>query len=147
MALWQRAVSTMGVSTLLLTACQHRPPATADKTPTVARIPRDAARFSIDSTSDTTVVFRGLEADWLRTGMRGHAVDPLQHDALIARLTIMSVDTNRVVAVITGKVSQVSTTNVVLLVRPQKSWQRDHRFWFGAIGGVVVGAIVGSAVH
>ncbi|MEP6781079.1 MAG: hypothetical protein ABJC26_14385 [Gemmatimonadaceae bacterium] len=77
--------------------------------------------------------------------MRAHVVDPAQRDALIARLTITSVDTQRVVAKITGKVSQVAASHAVLVERPDKSWWRDHRFWFGAIAGGTIGALVGSA--
>lgn len=107
------------------------------------RIPRDAARFSILSTTDSTVVFRALEAKWLRVGMRGHAVDPTQRDALIARLTIQRMDTSGVFAVINGRVSQVSTTHVVLMVKPTLPWWKDLRFWYGAGAGVATGALIG----
>ncbi|MBC8086998.1 MAG: hypothetical protein H7Z40_07005 [Phycisphaerae bacterium] len=75
--------------------------------------------------------------------MRGHAVDPTQRDALIARLTIQQVDTGGIVAIIDGRVAQVSTTHVVLMVRPAIAWWKDKRFWLGAGAGaaaVVVGA-------
>ena len=75
------------------------------------------------------------------------AVDPAQSDALLARLTLVKVDTDRVVASITGKVSQISTTHVVLIVRPRTSWWRDHQFLFGAVGGAVLGGLTGFALR
>lgn len=110
------------------------------------RIPRDAARFSISTTNDSTVTFRPIEVKWLRVGMRGHAVDPTQRDALIARLTIQRMDTSGIVAMIDGRVAQVSTTHVVLMVKPTIPWWKDKRFWGGSLGGIVVGALVGSGV-
>ncbi len=141
----KRACSCVAAAVLLaLAACHHNGTSASVAN---ARIPRDAARFSVDSTSDTTVIFRGAEASWLRVGMRAHAVDPLQSDALIARLTLVAVDSDRVVARITGKVSQLSPAHVVLVVRPQKSWWRDHRFWLGLVGGAIFGGSIGFALH
>jgi hypothetical protein len=121
---------------MLLASC-HRGAVNSEESTSNAPIPRDAARFSISTTNDTMVVFRPLEARWLRVGMRGHAVDPQQRDALIARLTIVSIDTGSVVAKITGQVSQVSATHVVLMVRPRVSWWHDSHFWLGAVTGIV----------
>lgn len=104
------------------------------------RIPRDAARFSISVTTDSTVTFRPLEATWLRPGMRAHAVDPTQRDALIARLTIQRFDSAGIIAKIDGSVAQVSTTHVVLVVRPPLAWWKDRRFWNGVGAGVLIGA-------
>lgn len=77
--------------------------------------------------------------------MRGHAVDPTQRDALIARLTIQRVDTAGVFAIINGRVSQVSTTHVVLMVKPALPWWKDLRFWYGAGAGVATGALIGAS--
>lgn len=140
----RRAYSHLGAALLLVTvACRQGTSASVAN----ARIPRDAARFTIDSTDDTTVIFRRAEAAWLRPGMKAHAVDPAQSDALLARLTLVKVDTDRVVASITGKVSQISTTHVVLIVRPRTSWWRDHQFLFGAVGGAVLGGLTGFALR
>lgn len=81
----------------------------------------------------------------MKRGMRGHAVDPTQRDALIARLTIQQVDTSGVTAVIEGSVSRVSTTHVVLMVKPAQSWWRDLRFWWGAGAGAAAAAVVAIA--
>ncbi|MEP6765383.1 MAG: hypothetical protein ABJB66_13780 [Gemmatimonadaceae bacterium] len=143
----RRAFSLVSLAVLMLAACQHQTTQPEAIAPVSNRMPRNPARFLIDSASDTTVVFRGSEAHWLRVGMRANVVDPAQRDALIARVTIMSVDTARVVATITGKVSQVSASHAVLIALPEKSWWRDHRFWFGAIVGAIAGAFAGSASH
>jgi hypothetical protein len=110
-------------------------------------IPRDAARFSISTTSDSTVTFRPVEVRWLKVGMRGHAVDPTQRDALIARLTIQRLDSTGAVATIDGRVAQVSTTHVVLMVKPSVSWWRDKRFWTGIGTGVLAGVVGASAAR
>lgn len=111
------------------------------------QIPRDAARFSISTTTDSTVVFRPIEARWLKPGMRGLTVDPAQRDALIARLTIKRVDTSGVLASIDGRVAQVSTSHVVLMVKPSVAWWHDKRFWFGAGAGLAVGALAAGATR
>jgi hypothetical protein len=108
-------------------------------------IPRDAARFSIAATTDSTVTFRPVEVRWLKPGMQGHAVDPKERDALIARLTIQRVDTSGIVAAIDGRVAQVATTHVVLMVKPGTAWWKDLRFWSGTGAGVVAGVIAASA--
>ena len=140
----QRAMKRFAGVLLMATACRSAP---ATGTSPVPKIQRDAARFSIESTTDTTVVFRQAEVQWLKPGMRGHAVDPLQRDALIARLTILRVDTSGVLASITGKVSEIARTQVVLVSRPPKAWWRDRRFWFGAGAGAAIGAITAASAR
>jgi hypothetical protein len=136
------AAGTAWMAVLLVaTACHRGAPVAADFATGPTAIPRDAARFSITSSNDTTVVFRPLEAKWVRAGMRAHAVDPLQRDAIIARLTILHVDTANVVARITGQVSPVSVNHVVLVVRPRVAWWHDLHFWLGAGAGAALGAV------
>ncbi len=108
-------------------------------------IARDAARFAVVASTDSTVKFRPAEVRWLRPGMRGYVVDPLLRDALIARLTIQRVDTSGTVAVIAGGVSPVEVTHVVLFEKPTLKWWRDKRFWFGVGAGVVTGIAATSA--
>ena len=110
-------------------------------------IARDAARFAIAATTDSTVTFRSIEVRWLRPGMRGHVVDPSHRDALIARLTIQRVDTSGTIASIAGGVSPVALTHVVLFERPSVAWWRDKRFWMGAGVGAVTGIVVTRATR
>lgn len=130
----------------LMAACHRTVPVTPERaSANAAPIPRDAARFTIASSNDTTVTFRPFEAKWLRAGMLAHAVDPTQRDAIIARLTILRIDTASVVARITGQVSPVSLNYVVLVTRPRVAWWRDLHFWAGAGAGAAVGAAATAA--
>lgn len=122
-----------------MTACHASTPLERERSRLSIR--RDASRFVVASSTDSTVTFRPVEARWLKRGMRGYVVDPLQRDALIARLTIQRVDTAGAVAVIDGGVSPVVISNVVLVERPQPAWWQDKRFWIGA--GTGVGASLG----
>ena len=127
-----------------LGACQHKPaPA---RNITTFSIARDAARFAVAASTDSTVTFRPAEVRWLRPGMRGLVVDPLLRDALIARLTVQRVDTIGIIATIAGGVSPVALTHVVLFEQPAIAWWRDRRFWFGAGAGVVTGIVATSAI-
>ena len=134
-------LAALGANTLV--GCKHS--ATAAPHRGTLSIARDAARFAIAASTDSTVTFRHVEVRWLRPGMRGYVVDPLQRDALIARLTIQRVDTNGTIAAIAGGVSPVALTHIVLFEIPAKNWWRDKRFWFGAGVGVVTGIVAASA--
>jgi len=111
-----------------------------------ARIPRDAARFAIDVVDDSTARFKPREAKWVRPGMLAYSVDPLQHDALIARLRVVSVWNETAVAVVTSQVSRVTTEHVVLMVPPTPSWWQSRRFWMGTLAGAVFGGAIGASV-
>ena len=110
-------------------------------------IRRDASRFVVASSTDSTVTFRPIEARWLKRGMRGYVVDPLQRDALIARLTIQRIDTGGVTAVIDGGVSPVVPTHVVLVEQPASAWWHDRRFWAGVGGGALAGVFISGATR
>jgi hypothetical protein len=107
---------------------------------TRGRIPRDAARFEIESVDDSTARFRPFEATWLRPGMQIYAVDPAHRDALVARLRITRADSGRLVALVTAQVTRLTTDHFLLAVRPAVPWYRTRRFWWGAVSGGVVGA-------
>ena len=126
-----------------LDACSNKP----SPAPTIATlsIARDAARFAVSASTDSTVTFRSAETRWLRPGMRGLVVDPLQRDALVARLTIQRVDTGGTVAIIAGGVSPVALTHVVLFARPSVSWWHDRHFWIGAGVGAIAVIVVTAA--
>ncbi|MBC7933346.1 MAG: hypothetical protein H7Z38_22515 [Rubrivivax sp.] len=104
------------------------------------RIPRDAARFEIESVDDSTARFRPFEATWLRPGMQVYAVDPMHRDALVARLRIVRADSARLVALVTAQVTKVTTDHFLLAVKPKVPWYRTRRFWWGAASGGLVGA-------
>ena len=106
----------------------------------MGRIPRDAARFEIESVDDSTAHFRPFEAKWLRPGMQVYAVDPARRDALVARLRIVRADSGRLMALVTAQVTKVTTNHFLLAVKPATPWYRTRRFWWGAFGGGIVGA-------
>lgn len=93
---------------------------------------------------DSTAQFRPFEARWLRAGMEVYAVDPARRDALVARLRVLRADSGRLTALVTAQVTKVTTNHFVLAVKPPVPWYRTPRFWWGALGGGVVGA--GTAV-
>lgn len=112
---------------------------------TTTRIPRDAARFEIESVDDSTAQFRPFEAGWLRPGMQVYAVDPARRDALVARLRIVRADSGRLVALVTAQVTSVTTEHFLLAVKPPVPWYRTSRFWWGFAGGGVAG-VAGAMV-
>jgi hypothetical protein len=105
-----------------------------------ARIPRDAARFEIESVDDSTATFRSFESAWLKPGMTINAVDPARRDALVARLRIIRADSGRITALITAQETRVTTEHFVLAVKPRTKWYRERRFWWGFAGGSLAGA-------
>lgn len=134
----------------MLTACRAVPAWLREAhirpvTPTAARIPRDAARFEIDSVTDSTATFRVREAEWVRPGLSSYAIDPVQRDALVARLRIVSRSGASATALITGQVTRVRPEHFLLVVRPPTPWYRARRFWAGTVVGAAVGA-AGSAM-
>lgn len=135
------AARTIGMLTgfglILLAGCSARP---VSVSPQALRIPRDAARFEIDSVTDSTAIFRLQEARWVRRGMLGYAVDPVQRDELVARVTVVSVDSTSAVAVVTSQTALVRTGHVLLVLRPERRWWHDRMLWTGVGTGAVLGA-------
>ncbi len=110
------------------------------------RIPRDAARFEIDVVDDSTARFKPREALWVAEGMTAYVVDPLNRDALVARLRITSVWNATAVGVVTSQVTRVTTQHVVLLTPPIVPWWKTRRFWIGTALGTVVGGAAGALI-
>jgi hypothetical protein len=106
----------------------------------LGRVPRDAARFEIESVDDSTARFRPFEARWLRPGMQVYAVDPARRDALVARLRVVRADSGRMEALVTAQVTRVTTDHFLLAVKPTVPWYRTPAFWWGTLGGGVLGA-------
>jgi hypothetical protein len=111
--------------------------------PSRAQAQETAYRFEIDSVGDSTVTLSTEKHEWVRTGQKGIAVDPVHHDALVARFVIMSIDTQkkRALAVVTGQTTRLTTDHVALIVRPGRRWYAQPTLWIGAIVGAVVGAV------
>ena len=105
-----------------------------------ARIPRDAARFEIESVDDSTARFRAVEARWIRVGATVYAVDPAQRDALVARLRVIRADSGRLTALVTSQITRVTTNHFLLAIEPAVPWYRARRFWIGVASGGVLGA-------
>lgn len=110
-----------------------------------ARAQLKGVRFEIASVGDTTLSFRAGTERWIRSGLRGIAVDPRKRDVLVARLRIASVDrTGKVTAVVTGQTTAVTTDHVVLLQELSSPWYRRKTFWSGLVMGAALGAVAGA---
>jgi hypothetical protein len=111
--------------------------------PTRAVSQETAYRFEITLVGDSTIVLSTAHHDWVRAKQKGIAVDPMRHDALVARFVIMSVDraTSSAVAVVTGQTTQLTSNHIALITRPGKHWYAQPVFWIGAVVGGAIGAI------
>lgn len=127
--------------------CHRAERAPAPLMPVLPRIPRDAARFEIDAVDDSTATFRVFESRWLRAGFSAYAVDPAHRDALVARLTIIRLDSSTASALVTSQVARVTTNHVLLVPPPHRSWWRAKRFWIGTLVGGVVGVGASAAIR
>lgn len=124
-----------GLSALALLCAPHR--ASAQET---------AYRFEINRVSDSTIVLSTAHHDWVRASQKGIAVDPMRHDALVARFMILKVDREHstATAVVTGQTMQVTPNHVALITRTGKRWFEQPAFWIGALIGGAIGA---AATH
>lgn len=135
------------VSVALAAGCVHAGAKPDARGPVLPRIPRDAARFEIESVDDSTALFRVLEVPWIRPGQLAYVVDPLHRDALVARLTILRRDSTMATALITSQAARVTPQQVVLVVRPPTPWWRTRVFWYGVAAGVALGTGTAAAVR
>jgi hypothetical protein len=103
-----------------------------------------AYRFEITTVGDSTVSLSTEKHEWVREGQKGIAVDPMRHDALVARFTILHVDPvhKRALAIVTGQTTRLTTQHVALIARPGRKWYAQPTLWIGTVVGVVIGAIV-----
>ena len=108
-----------------------------------ARAQETAYRLEIENVGDSTVTLSTEKHEWLRAGQKGIAVDPMRHDALVARFVILKVDPKRkrALAVVTGQTTQLTVNHVALIDRPMKKWYQQPTLWIGAVVGGVIGAI------
>jgi len=111
--------------------------------PTRARAQETAYRFEIASVGDSTVTLSTEKHEWLRAGQKGIAVDPMRHDALVARFVILRIDAEhkRALAVVTGQTTRITTDHVALIDRPSRKWYAQPTLWIGAVVGAVIGAV------
>lgn len=111
--------------------------------PSRARAQETAYRFEITQVGDSTIVMSTGHHDWVRPRQRGIAVDPVRHDALVARFVIISVNPkdSSAVAVVTGQTTQLTTNHVALITRPNRRWFAQPTLWIGLVLGGAIGAI------
>lgn len=138
MSRWRRVLGAVA-ATVAIAAC-HRAPSPVVESSPFPRIPRDAPRFEIDTVTDSTAIFRIREARWIRRDDVVFAVDPMQRDAVIAQLRIVTRDSVRAVALVTAQVSNVKPTHALLVLHRERSWWRRGAFWSGAGLGAALGA-------
>ena len=106
--------------------------------PAAARAQIGSARFDIDSVGDSTVTFSVGNARWVHAGQTGLAVEPRNHDELIARLRVLQVQNRTATAVITGQTSRVTAGQVALIRRPAPPFYTVGLFWIGAAVGAAI---------
>ena len=111
--------------------------------PSRARAQETAYRFEIASVGDSTVSLSTEKHAWVHVGLKGIAVDPMRHDALVARFVILKVDPahKRALAVVTGQTTRLTTDHVALIDRPVKKWYAQPTLWIGVAVGAVIGAV------
>lgn len=100
-----------------------------------------AYRFGISNAGDSTFSFPISRNDWVKKGMRGIAVDPARHDALIARFVVTRVARDSAVALVTGQTTRMTTDFVALIERPTKAWFLRPTFWLGSVLGAIIGVV------
>jgi hypothetical protein len=112
--------------------------------PARARAQETAYRFEISAVGDSTVLLSTERHEWVREGQKGIAVDPMRHDALVARFVILRIDAQhkRALAVVTGQTMRLTTAHVALIDRPGRRWYAQPTLWIGAVVGAVIGASV-----
>jgi hypothetical protein len=102
---------------------------------------RGAYRFEIVNATDSTITIPTDSAKWVRPGAHGIAVDPSDHDAMIARFQVLRVDSGMATALITGQTTRVTTDHVALIERPAVPWFKQGVFWIGAALGALIGVV------
>ena len=102
---------------------------------------RAAYRFEIVNATDSTITIPTDSAGWVRRGTRGIAVDPRDHDSMVARFQVVRVDSGQATALITGQTTRVTTDHVALIERPTVPWYKQGLFWIGAVVGGLIGVV------
>ena len=102
---------------------------------------RGAYRFEIVNATDSTITIPTDSAGWVKRGTRGIAVDPRDHDSMVARFQVVRVDSGQATALITGQTTRVTTDHVALIERPTVPWYKQGLFWIGAVVGGLIGVV------
>ena len=123
---------------LLVAAIGCRSSSAPRPQPLPDRVPRNAWRFAIAGTSDSTVRFQAGDAKWLRSGMTGYAVDPAKKDAFVARLSLLTDANGDYSALVTGLLRPIDSTHVIVMIPPATPWWRTKQFWGGLLSGAAV---------
>jgi hypothetical protein len=111
--------------------------------PLRARAQETAYRFEITTVGDSTVTISTENHEWVREGLKGIAVDPMRHDALVARFVILHVDLEhkRALGIVTGQTTRITTDHVALIAHPGVKWYAQPTLWIGLVVGSVIGAV------
>jgi hypothetical protein len=112
--------------------------------PLRARAQETAYRLEITTVGDSTLSLSTERHEWVREGQKGIAVDPMRHDALVARFVILHVDPEhkRALAIVTGQTTRLTTQHVALIARPGRKWYAQPTLWIGTAVGAVLGAVI-----
>jgi hypothetical protein len=112
--------------------------------PLRARAQETAYRLEITTVGDSTISLSTERHEWVREGQKGIAVDPMRHDALVARFVILHVDPEhkRALAIVTGQTTRLTTQHVALIARPGRKWYAQPTLWIGTAVGAVLGAVI-----
>jgi hypothetical protein len=113
--------------------------------PAAVRAQDSAIRLEIRSVGDSVFTFNSSPVSWIARGQQGIVVDPRRRDVLVARFTVLNVESGVGNALILGQTQPVSTEHVALLREPRPRWFSSKSFWFGVAAGAVGGMIAGKA--
>lgn len=105
-----------------------------------------AARFTISTVKDSTIVFVIGEQRWVKVGMEGRAVDPARSDEMIAQFRVLMVEGGEAEALITGQTRRLIDAHVAVIDRPPRPFWRQAMFWVGSLTGLIVGAAASAAL-
>ncbi len=115
-------------------------------TPLAAEAQAVAARFTIATVRDSTIVFVIGDHRWVKVGMEGRALDPARSDEMVAQFRVLIVESDRAEALITGQTRRLIDAHVAVIDRPPRPFWRQAMFWVGSLTGLIVGAAAGAAL-
>jgi hypothetical protein len=111
--------------------------------PRISSAQDTAVRMEITSVGDSTFTFNSSQVGWVAKGQNGIVVDPRRRDVLVARFTVLGVNSGVGLALIVGQTQRVATDHMALLSQPQPAWYTRKSFWYGLAGGLAGGFLLG----